>query len=296
MMNHTGDGENVPGVDSPESGAAGAGDGGNVYCTRCGAPNRIGWTFCTKCGNRLTVPGQPGMETGTGVERQTPAITERRPSPPVMPGMRAAPRWVTAQRAELAAARVAVPRAKRGRALLIGAALLLVAGMLVLISTWLAWGRETSSTISGWGWYDVGRIAVSRGGDIATPIFVYFQGYPIFTGLCSLVLGAMMCIAGMVMAIFSSRRVAGVAVSVSAVALVMALINLTSVLRQPDTGVGAGLILFIIFAAVGILGAIAGLRGSAKPATPTAAPIEMSAAPVASAPSTEGGPTSTSWK
>lgn len=173
--------------------------------------------------------------------------------------------------------------------MLAGAAMITVAGVAVLVSTWLSWGSGPGGSLTGWGWYDVGRIAVSRGGDIATPLFVYYQGYPVFTGLCSLAVGAMMAIAGVVLFLFASRKVAGTAIAVSSLALGLSVVNLSSILRQPGTNPGAGLILFVVGAVAGLAGGIIGLQGSAKPA------VAIAAGAPAPTP-TPGGVEAPSWR
>lgn len=152
----------------------------------------------------------------------------------------------------------------RGSTLVVSASVTLVAGLLVLISTWLPWGMGPAGSLTGWGWYNIGRIAVTGGGDFATPFFVYYQGYPVFTGLCSLLLGSLLAIAGLLVLIFANRKTAITTIVISALALLMAVVNLTSILRQPDASLGIGLILFLIFALAGLIGGIVSLRSNTE--------------------------------
>jgi hypothetical protein len=138
----------------------------------------------------------------------------------------------------------------------VGALILLVAGALILASTWMSWGSGPGGfmSLSGWDWFDIGRSGGGGQGEVVNALFIYSDGRPLFTGLCFLILGALIALIALLMLVFHSRGLGGVAILFSIFALGMAITNLTTVLRREGISVGIGSIIFIAFSFLGLVG------------------------------------------
>ncbi|MBC7230011.1 MAG: hypothetical protein H5T74_06435 [Actinobacteria bacterium] len=88
-------------------------------------------------------------------------------------------------------------------------------------------------------------------GEVVNAFFIYSEGRPVFTGLCSLILGALIAL---LMLIFQSRGLGGVAILFSIFALGMAITNLTTILRSEGISMGVGTVIFIAFSFLGLVG------------------------------------------
>lgn len=52
-------------------------NGGKIFCTKCGTPNKAGYRFCVKCGTKLMTPvSRPQEEDVKGVPKVEPAKAE----------------------------------------------------------------------------------------------------------------------------------------------------------------------------------------------------------------------------
>ena len=134
----------------------------------------------------------------------------------------------------------------------VGALIVLVAGIMVLVSTWMAWISASgpygyvSESASGW--------KLTTGAQGAEWFFSYNDGYPAFTGLCTIILGGLIALIAVLMLLFRSRGLGGVAILFSIFALGMAITNLTTILRTEGISVGIGLYIFLIFSFLGLIG------------------------------------------
>ena len=137
-----------------------------------------------------------------------------------------------------------------------GTLILLVAGALILASTWMAWGTGPRGfmSLSGWDWFDIGKEGGAGEGEVVNAFFIYSEGRPVFTGLCSLILGALIALIALLMLIFQSRGLGGVAILFSIFALGIAITNLTTILRSDGVSVGVGTIILIAFSFLGLVG------------------------------------------
>ncbi len=138
----------------------------------------------------------------------------------------------------------------------VGAVIVLVAGIMILVSTWMAWGSGPGGylSLSGWDWFDIGKAGGGGSGEVVNAFFIYSDGYPIFTGLCSLILGGLIALIAVLMLLFRSRGLGGIAILFSIFALGMAITNLTTILRTEGISVGIGLYIFLIFSFLGLIG------------------------------------------
>jgi hypothetical protein len=131
----------------------------------------------------------------------------------------------------------------RGGLFWVGSFIVLVAGILVLVSTFMPWFYGAS------GWDGV---ALGSGGE---KFFVYGDGYPLFTGLCSLILGGLIALVAVLMLIFRSKGLGGIAILFSIFALGMAITNLTTIARGDSIGaMEVGMYIFLIFSFLGLVG------------------------------------------
>lgn len=186
----------------------------------------------------ITPPAQP-PPSPPGAYTQPPPYTPPSTTYPTTPAVYAAPAAKT-----------------RGGLFWTGAVLVLVSGVVVLISTWLAWGTGPGGvlSLSGWDWFDIGRAGLAAPGEVSNAFFVYSQGYPLFTGLCSLILGGLIALIGALMLIFRSKGMGGMAILFCIFALGIAITNLTTVVRQEMVSIGIGMYLFLVFSFLGLVG------------------------------------------
>jgi hypothetical protein len=157
----------------------------------------------------------------------------------------------------------AAGKRKRGTLFWFGAVIVLVAGALILVSTFLSWGTGPRGrlSLSGWDWFDIGRSGGGTSGEIVNPFFVYSQGYPLFTGLCSLIAGGLLAFLGLLMLLARSKALGGIAILFGIFALGMAVTNLTTILRTEGITLGVGMYLFLVFSFLGLLGGGMSLSG-----------------------------------
>ena len=255
-------------------------------CPQCGQENRDDARFCIKCGSPLGAPAQPAQQegappAGAGAAPPPPQVAPivTQPTapaaypPPTPPGAYVqAPPSIYTQPTPAAPPSAAYPAAPptyaapaktRGSLFWIGAVIIVVAGALVLVSTFMAWGSGPMGvmSLSGWDWFDIGRAGRGAPGEVVNAFFIYSDGYPIFTGLCSLILGGLIALIGLLMLAFRSKGLGGIALLFSLFALGMATTNLTTILRTEGISVGVGMYLFLIFSFLGLVGGGMALSG-----------------------------------
>jgi len=151
----------------------------------------------------------------------------------------------------------------RGAVFWIGAVIVLMAGALVLVSTFMSWGTGPRGylSLSGWDWFDIGKSGGGGAGDVVNPFFVYSGGYPMFTGLCSLIAGGLLAFIGLLMLLARSRALGGIAIFLAVISLGMAVTNLTTILRTEGISLGIGMYLFMVFSFLSIVGGGMSLSG-----------------------------------
>jgi hypothetical protein len=254
-------------------------------CPQCGQENKEGAKFCIKCGAQLEAPAQAAAPPPAAAAAAPPAAAPPpAPPPQAVQPPQAAPPPQAAQptyqqpaqytqpmpppgaypQQQYAAPPVApypAPYAQapayavktRGGLFWVGALITLVTGVMVLVSSFMAWisGPFGLGSISGWDLVTNDAMKISNG------FFEYGNGYPLFSGLCPLILGSLIALIAVLMLIFRSRGLGGLAILFSILALGMAITNLTSILRDPTgvgLGVGVGIYIFLIFSFTGLVG------------------------------------------
>ncbi|MEW6554159.1 MAG: zinc-ribbon domain-containing protein [Actinomycetota bacterium] len=252
-------------------------------CPQCGQENKEGAKFCIKCG--------AGLEAQVQAEPQAPAAGAVPPPaathPPVPPPQAAQPTYqqpaqptyqqpaqfqqqapppgayqqpyAAPPAAPYPAAYAPAPAytsKTRSGMFWVGALIVLVAGIMVLVSTWMAWGSGPGGylSLSGWDWFDIGKAGGGASGEVVNAFFIYSDGYPIFTGLCSLIVGGLIALIAVLMLLFRSKGLGGLAILFSIFALGMAITNLTTILRTEGISVGAGMYIFLVFSFLGLIG------------------------------------------
>ncbi len=144
----------------------------------------------------------------------------------------------------------------KGIAFWIGTAIVLVSGAVVIISSFLAWltGPFGFGSLTGWDFFDL----------MDNKFFDYGSGYPMFSGLCSLIAGGLIVLIALLMLVSRSKGLGVLVIIFSILALGMAVTNLTSILRGPEGvsfSAGIGMYLFIGFSFLGIVGGGTAMAG-----------------------------------
>ncbi|PKN60282.1 MAG: hypothetical protein CVU53_03870 [Deltaproteobacteria bacterium HGW-Deltaproteobacteria-11] len=133
------------------------------------------------------------------------------------------------------------------KALLVLSIIVMAAGILILLSTFMTW----TSGQTGWslkGSFNQGDRSYTN-----NPFYSYGGGgYLLFSGLCTLILGALTALAGLVMLGSFTRLLSGLAVFTSFVASVMAIFNTVTISRL-HSGMGSGMYVFLISALVALV-------------------------------------------
>jgi hypothetical protein len=153
----------------------------------------------------------------------------------------------------MAPAAYAAPAAKtRGGLFWTGAAIILIVGIVVIACSFMPWvtGPLGYGSESGWDAFNLAR----EFGEVGDWFFQYNNGYPFFTGLCSLIIGGLIALIGALMLIFRSKGIGGIAILFSIFALGMAITNLTTIVRTDMISIGIGMYLFLVFSFLGLVG------------------------------------------
>lgn len=259
-----------------------------INCPGCGSENADGARFCRACGATIaqasaatviqpsTQPPapDPSMAPTTGMPAVTPPQAAYTPSPPpyTPPAQPYAPPayqqpayqqpYAPAyqQPAAYPAAYPAAARAssQRGGAFYVGAAIVLICGLLVLVSTFMAWFSVEgfgAASITGWETRD----AIENG------FFDVEDGKPLFSGYFSLILGGLTLLLGALLIATSSKGLAGLILVLFLVSLGIAAVNTYSILTIGD-GVfgytlGVGMYMFLAGSVGGLIGSIVSMAG-----------------------------------
>ncbi len=259
-------------------------------CQQCGNENPPQSRYCTNCGSSMSderAAQQPHQVTASHSEAPaqagyTPPSLRAAPPPaqaqgaPVYPAPQQPPGYEIPPTAPPAGYRTQMLQAKRrtkGPLFWVGAGIVFVSGVLVLVSTWLAWATGPGGffSLSGWDWYNLGKAGsdFAGQGNISNAFFVYSRGYPFFTGLCSLILGGAIVFFVLLMLSLRMKGFAVMTLILSAIALGLAIADLTTILRTANIGpavsgslgVGIGIYILLIFSALGLGGSIGALAG-----------------------------------
>ncbi len=136
---------------------------------------------------------------------------------------------------------------ERNNALLILSILVMAAGVLVLLSTFMTWTSGQT------GWSLVGSFSQAGKSFTHNPFYNYSPGvYIIFSGLFSVILGSLIALAGLIMLASYSRSLSGLAIFASFVASVLAIINTVTIFRQ-GSGMRSGMYVFLIASLVALI-------------------------------------------
>ncbi len=130
----------------------------------------------------------------------------------------------------------------------IGIVVLFVAGLLILLSTFMAW----TSTATGWNFVNQ-RSVVTGSGSANAAYYYQSPGHLIFTGLWTLIIGGLLMLLALLMLVSEGTGLTGLAYFLGFVALVFSVYNIVTIV-QLGFGVSGGAIVFLIFAALGLVG------------------------------------------
>ena len=245
-------------------------------CPHCGRENQQRARFCAGCGAALEAPDAAAAMPPTTPEPAAPpqAVQPPYPQPAPPPGAYQPPPPGAYEQQQYAPPpappyqgayypRPAQAARRKGTLFWVGAAIVAISGALVLLSTWLSWGAGSGGyfSLSGWDWFDLGKTGGGGPGDVVNAFFVYSDSYLIFTGLGSLIMGALILLAGALMLVLRSKVLGGMAIFFAVIALGMAIVNLTTILRTEGITVGAGMIVFLAFALAALLGGVVSVSG-----------------------------------
>jgi hypothetical protein len=136
---------------------------------------------------------------------------------------------------------------ERNTALLVLSVIVMVAGVLILLSTFMTW------TAGQTGWSLVGSFSQAESSYTHNPFYSYGGEVKIlFSGLWSLILGSLIALAGLVMLFSFSRSLSGLAIFASFVASVIAIFNTVTIFRE-GSGMGSGMYVFLIASLVALI-------------------------------------------
>jgi hypothetical protein len=136
---------------------------------------------------------------------------------------------------------------ERNTAILVLSIIVMVAGVLILLSTFMTW------TAGQTGWGLVGSFSQQESSYTNNPLYSYGGEVKIiFSGLWSLVLGSLIALAGLVMLFSFSRSLSGLAIFASFVASVLAIFNTVTIFRE-GSGMGSGMYVFLIASLVALI-------------------------------------------
>ncbi|MDD5666421.1 MAG: zinc ribbon domain-containing protein [Actinomycetota bacterium] len=227
-------------------------------CPQCGSENKEEAKFCIKCGASLGAPAQaaaplPADAPPPAPPPQAPQAAYQQPQyqqPPQYPQQAAPPaayqqqQYAAPPAAPYPAAYATAPAARTRSSLFwVGALIVLVSGILVLVSTFMPWFLDAT----GWD-------GVTYGEGLAK-LFDYGDGYPLFTGLCSLIIGVLIVMMGVLILVTRSKGLGGLAILFSIFALGMAITNLTTIVRAINfSEMQVGMYIFLIFSFLGLVG------------------------------------------
>ncbi len=136
----------------------------------------------------------------------------------------------------------------RGR-LWVGSLLIIAAGVLILLSTFMAWSPATT----GWNYANL-RTLPSAGGS-ANAFFYNVNGVmPIYTGFWTLVWGGLIALSGIALLFTRGYGVRTFVMILAIIGLFFSIVNMVA-LAQAGLGVSYGAGIFLIFSSIAVVGA-----------------------------------------
>ncbi len=149
---------------------------------------------------------------------------------------------------------------QRSNAFYVGAVIVLLCGILILVSSFMAWYGVPGFSESGWelmkDMQDGGQNPFVNTADLGP------EGSKLmFSGLCSVIVGGAIFIFGLLALLLKSKGLAGFLLCLSLAALVIAGINTFSFLTIEGFSLGAGMYLFLVGSLGGTVGSIVCMAG-----------------------------------
>lgn len=141
-------------------------------------------------------------------------------------------------------------------------------GIIMLISGWLPWSSKSGYSLTGWQWYEIGRISITKSGNFGTPIFVYTESRPLFTGLFTMVVSIAILICVLLLFIYGNRKTAIVLTEITSLTLIVAIMNFVSLVTLESWSAGVGIILMLAFSVLAFAGSIASILTTPKEVAP----------------------------
>lgn len=260
-----------------------------INCPGCGSENADGARFCRACGATIAQASaatvmqpspqppapDPSMAPTTGMPAITPpqAPAYAPPPPPYTPPAQpyAPPAYQQPayqqpyapayQQPAYPSTYPAAARAssRRGGAFYVGAAIVLLCGLLILVSTFMAWftvgDGPYKQSMSGWDTRDF----------IENGFFDWGDGKPLFSGYSSLIAGTVILFLGIILLASRSKGLAGLVLVLAVITLIIAAVNTYSILTVGDGlieySLGAGMFLFLAGSTGGVIGSIVCMAG-----------------------------------
>lgn len=241
-----------------------------VFCPQCGKENRDGAKFCVSCGSALPVMGTepqrqtplpPGISPPTAPQATPTSVPSPPPAQSTYTGAAYQPTPPGQVTYPPGVAQPWVPRAQETKPrarVYVGAAVVILSGILILLSSFMPWARETGyyGGESGTGW----ELLDTYNELEINPFFnddLYDK--PLFSGLCSLIAGILIAAFGLLLLFIRNKGLAVVTLILAIAALGIAVTNTYSISTIEGMSVGAGIIVFILFSLAGSIGSVVGL-------------------------------------
>jgi hypothetical protein len=227
-----------------------------VFCPGCSRENVEGSRFCQSCGT--TIPAPPAAT-------QQPAYVPPATYPQAQPSYQQPYQQPAYQQpyppAAYAPGMVAAAGPRKGTAFYVGAVIILLCGILILISSFLAWDGVSGYKMES-GWDIMKSMTHANMNAFANTADVGTGGSKlIFSGLCTVIAGGAIILFGLLVLLTRSKGLAGLLLFLAIVSLAMAGINTYSFLSIEGLSIGAGMIMLLIGSIGGLIGSIVCLSG-----------------------------------
>lgn len=237
-----------------------------VFCPGCGRENADGSRFCQSCG--AAIPAPPAPSPSAAATMPMPAVTAPPPAAPAYVPPAAYPQAQPSyqqpyqppyqQPYQPAVYPQVVVKSRSGSGAIVGGVILMIAALVIIVSTFTPWmtssagGYGGSASLSGWEMKDI----------MSNQFFAWGDGNPVFSGICSLIIGGLIAGAALLMLITRSKSLSGLALLFSILAIAIAGTNTYSILAVSEgISLGFGMILFLIFSVVALAGSFISMSG-----------------------------------